>query len=76
MDKIIIIEEENDIYGHTPLFEPVYDEDMNICLIDTGSFATKEKAGKDGHITVVDIDTFDYWQNGNTKKQNLLKNMK
>ena len=62
--------------GHTPLIEPIYDENMNICLIDTGSFATKEKAGKDGHITAVDIDTYDYWQNGNKKKQNLLDDMK
>ena len=45
---------------------------MNICLIDTGSFATKEKNEQDGHITIVDIDTLDYWQNGNTKKQNFL----
>ena len=58
--------------GHTPLIEPIYDENMNICLIDTGSFATKEKNEIDGHITVIDIDTFEYWQNDNTQKQNLL----
>ena len=58
--------------GHTPLGEPIYDEYMNICLIDTGSFVTKERYGEDGHITVIDIDTFDYWQSDNPKKQNLL----
>ncbi len=62
--------------GHTPLFEPIYDENMNICLIDTGSFATKEKNERDGHLTIIDIDTFDYWQNGNKKKQNILENIK
>lgn len=62
--------------GHTPLLEPIYDENMNICLIDTGGFATKEKNKIDGHITVIDIDTFDYWQNGNKEKQNLLKKNK
>jgi hypothetical protein len=58
--------------GHTPMFNPIYDEEMNICLMDTGSFATKEKNGRDGHITIVDIDSLDYWQNDSTKKQNLL----
>lgn len=58
--------------GHTPLFEPIYDEQMNICLIDTGGFATKEKYLQDGHITIVDIDTFDYWQNNINEKKNLL----
>ncbi len=62
--------------GHTPLFEPVFDEKMNIRLIDTGSFATKEKNERDGHLTIIDIDTFDYWQNGNKKKQNLFDDMK
>lgn len=59
--------------GHTPLFEPIYDEDMNICLIDTAAFATKKHYGKDGCLTVVDIDTFDYWQNDKKDKFNLLK---
>ncbi len=61
---------------HTPLLEPIYDENMNICLIDTGGFATKEKDERNGHLTIIDIDTFDYWQNGNKKKQNLLENIK
>ena len=33
---------------------------MNICLIDTGSFATKEKNERDGHLTIIDIDTYDF----------------
>lgn len=62
--------------GHTPLVKPLYDEDMNICLIDTAAFVTKKMYGKEGYLTVIDIDTFEYWQNGNKKKQNLLDDMK
>ena len=52
--------------GHTPLDKPFYDKHLGIVGIDTGSFCTEEKYGKEGALTIVDIDTFEYWQdNGN-----------
>lgn len=50
------------IIGHTPLDHPFYDKEMGIIGIDTGSFCDKSKGWDvDGCITVMDIDTLEYW---------------
>lgn len=56
-DKIYII-------GHTPLKYPFFDRELGIIGIDTGAFCTKETYGIDGYLTVLDMDTFEYWQSG------------
>lgn len=55
------------IIGHTPLDHPFYDEGMGIIGIDTGSFCDKSSGWEyDGCITVLDIDSLEFWQsNGN-----------
>lgn len=50
------------IIGHTPLDHPFFDKEMGIIGIDTGAFCYKEGWGVDGYLTVLDIDTFEYWQ--------------
>ena len=57
-DKIYII-------GHTPLDHPFYDKELGIVGIDTGAFCNEEEYGVDGALTVIDIDTFEYWQSNN-----------
>ena len=60
-DKIYII-------GHTPLAQPFYDRELGIVGIDTGAFCTKEEYGVNGYLTIVDMDTFEYWQSGREGK--------
>lgn len=50
------------IIGHTPLDHPFFDREMGIIGIDTGAFCYKEGWGVDGYLTVLDIDTLEYWQ--------------
>lgn len=59
------------IIGHTPLDHPFYDKGMGIIGIDTGGFCSKEKYGVDGYITVLDIDSFEYWTSKNYDIQSL-----
>ena len=53
------------IIGHTPLDHPFFDKDLGIVGLDTGAFCDK-KLGWDveGCLTILDIDTFEYWQSG------------
>ena len=50
--------------GHTPLDHPFYDKDLGIVGIDTGAFCNKKEYDVDGCLTVIDMDTFEYWQSG------------
>ena len=50
------------IIGHTPLDHPFFDKEMGIIGIDTGAFCYKEGWNIDGYLTVLDIDTLEYWQ--------------
>ena len=43
------------IVGHTPLNTPFVTEDGNLIAIDTGSFVPV------GNITVMDLDTGEFW---------------
>lgn len=52
------------IIGHTPLNYPFFDKELGIIGIDTGAFCTKQIYGIDGYLTILDIDTFEYWQSG------------
>lgn len=52
------------VIGHTPLSKPFYDKDLGIIGIDTGGFCTKQKYGVIGCLTVLDLDTLEYWQSG------------
>ena len=52
------------IIGHTPLEHPFFDRELGIIGIDTGSFCNKRDYGVDGYLTVLDMDTFEYWQSG------------
>ena len=52
------------IIGHTPLAQPFFDRELGIVGIDTGAFCTKQVYGVDGCLTVLDMDTFEYWQSG------------
>lgn len=50
------------IIGHTPLKGDIlYDKKLNIVGIDTGGFCDKRRYGFDGRITVLDIDTLEWW---------------
>ena len=50
------------IIGHTPLDHPFFDRKLGIIGIDTGAFCSNEVYGVDGYLTVLDMDTFEYWQ--------------
>lgn len=57
------------IVGHTPLDHPFFDKELGIVGIDTGAFCNKEEYGiDDGCLTIVDIDTFKYWQSGKNEE--------
>lgn len=60
------------IIGHTPLGHPFYDKDLGIIGIDTCAFADK-RAGWDveGYLTILDIDTLDYWTSEKDEKKHL-----
>ena len=50
------------IIGHTPLDHPFYDKELGIIGIDTGAFCDKSVGWEiDGYLTVLDIDTLEYW---------------
>ena len=55
------------IIGHTPLVLdknppiPIYDKDLNFICIDTGAFVTKEKYDAVGCLTLLNIDTMEYF---------------
>lgn len=53
--------------GHTPLKEPFCSEEYRLVALDTGSF------NPGGKITVVDMDTLDYWQSEVNGMRNLKK---
>lgn len=55
------------IIGHTPLDKPFYDKDLGIIGIDTGGFLDI------GYITVLDIDTLEFWTSNSKDTQNLLE---
>lgn len=50
------------IIGHTPLDHPFFDKEMGVIGIDTGAFCYKEGWNIDGYLTVLDIDSLEYWQ--------------
>ena len=50
------------IIGHTPLDHPFFDKEMGIIGIDTGAFCYREGWNIDGYLTVLDIDSLEYWQ--------------
>lgn len=50
------------IIGHTPLNRPFFDRDYGVIGIDTGAFCNKRDYGVDGCLTVLDMDSFEYWQ--------------
>ena len=52
------------VIGHTPLDHPFYDKEMGIIGIDTGAFCTKKVYGIEGHLTILDLDSLEYWQSG------------
>jgi len=56
--------------GHTPLTDPFYSEKYHLVALDTGS------CFDGGHITVVDMDTLDYWQSGKKESGNLKEKAK
>lgn len=60
------------IIGHTPLDHPFYDKDLGIIGIDTCAFADK-RTGWDieGYLTILDIDTLDYWTSEKDEKKHL-----
>lgn len=49
------------VTGHTPLARPFFDEELGIVGIDTGSFCTLEDNGIEGSLTLVDLDSWEYW---------------
>ena len=51
------------IIGHTPLTQgPLYDPYLKIIALDTGAFVRKERFDIEGKMTVMDLDTLEYWQ--------------
>ena len=60
------------IIGHTPLTQgPLYDPYLKIIALDTGAFVRKERFNIEGKMTVMDLDTLEYWQtDGNFNKFN------
>ena len=51
------------IIGHTPITEgPLYDSELNMITLDTGAFVRKERFNIEGKMTVMDLDTLEYWQ--------------
>lgn len=61
------------IIGHTPLAHPFYDKDLGIAGIDTGAFCDKTKGWDiDGYLTILDIDTLDYWTSNSKETKHLV----
>ena len=53
------------IIGHTPLDHPFFDKELGIAGIDTGAFCSKANGWDvEGCLTLLDMDTFEYWQSG------------
>lgn len=52
------------VTGHTPLDHPFYDREMGIIGIDTGAFCSKKVYGVEGYLTILDLDSLEYWQSG------------
>lgn len=52
------------VTGHTPLDHPFYDREMGIIGIDTGAFCSKKIYGVEGYLTILDLDSLEYWQSG------------
>jgi len=60
LGRILPLETERTIIcGHTPLRKPFHSEQYHLTCIDTGSFV------RDGHITVMNIDTGEFFQSDN-----------
>ncbi len=55
------------VVGHTPLVKstvlpvPIYDKKYNFVCIDTGAFATMEEYAVDGCMTLLNLDTMQYF---------------
>ena len=49
--------------GHTPLPGPFFSSSFHVIDVDTGSFLPS------GCITIMDMDTFEYWQSGKEGKR-------
>ena len=49
--------------GHTPLPGPFFSSSFHVIDVDTGSFLPS------GCITIMDMDTFEYWQSGKEDKR-------
>lgn len=62
------------IIGHTPLDHPFYDRERGIIGIDTAAFCDKSEGWSvDGSLTILDIDTLDWWSSKNKKKHSFEK---
>lgn len=61
------------IVGHTPLAKPFYDRTLGIIGIDTGAVYFKKDAGLgiDGCLTILDIDSLEYWQSSSKETKQL-----
>ena len=59
------------VVGHTPLVKsnelpvPIYDKELNFICVDTGAFATKERYGVEGCMTLLNLDTMQFFTSDN-----------
>lgn len=73
-EKVVNIKDFNDsvdfskltIVGHTPLKKGVlYDREMNLICVDTAGFCNKSRYGFNGSITVMDLNSFEWFNSNN-----------